>query len=161
MKKSILFLVMILISGVCVACAKNEKTNAVELMGAGDKIHDSYTFANEGVVLTKDGDDYLISGSVYALNDKTVKNEFEIADDVTHVVAVKLTAIESEVVEDEVEINVNGTRAYDAEHLNGDNYTYIILEAIPSDEVVISVKWNEKDEEKIYKVKFNEDLLLK
>lgn len=161
MKKSILFLVMILISGGCVACAKNEKTNAVELMGAGDKIHDSYTFANEGVVLTKDGDDYLISGSVYALNDEAVKKEFDIAEDVAHVVAVKLTAIESEVVEDEVEINVNGTRAYDAEHLNGDNYTYIILEAIPSDEVVISVKWNEKDEEKFYKVKFNEDLLLK
>ena len=161
MKKSILVLVMILISGICVACAKNEKTNAIELMGAGDKIHDSYTFANEGVVLTKEDENYLISGSVYALNDEAVKKEFDIAEDVAHVVAVKLTAIESEVVADEVEINVNGTRAYDAEHLNGFNYTYIILEAVPSDEVVINVKWSANAEEKTYIIKYNQDLLLK
>ena len=93
-----------------VACGSGHKTNAIELMGAGDQIHDSYTFANNGVTISRDNNTYLIGGSVDKLTDEAVKQEFEIADSVTHVVAIKLTAVESDVVKDEVEIDVEAVR---------------------------------------------------
>ena len=144
-----------------VACGSGHKTNAIELMGAGDQIHDSYTFANNGVTISHDNNTYLIGGSVDKLTDEAVKQEFEIADSVTHVVAIKLTAVESDVVKDEVEIDVNGVENYDAEHLNGSNYTFIILNAVPGESVSISVKWNKNEDVKTYIVNFDEELTMK
>lgn len=161
MKKTFFCFLTFILTFTLVACG-GVKTNAVELMGAGDRIHDSYTFANEGVVLSKETEStYTISGSVFGISDEVVKEEFEIAESVTHVVAIKLTAIESEVVKDEVEIIVNGSEAYDAEHLNSSNYTFIILEAKAGYNVEIKVKWNSKDDYKIYNIKFADDLKLK
>lgn len=145
----------------CVACSKNEKMKAIELMGAGDRIHDTYTFANTGVEISDEKNVYTINGSVEKLSDAEVKKEFDIADDVTHVVAIKLSAIDEEVDKKEVQIAVDGVRNYDAEHLNGSTYTYIILEAVPDKTVTITVKWSENSEEKTYIIYFSADLNLK
>lgn len=161
MKKTFFCFLTFILTFTLVACG-GVKTNAIELMGAGDRIHDSYTFANEGVVLSKENENaYTISGSVFGILEETVKEEFEIAENVTHVVAIKLTATESEVIKDEVEIVVNGSEAYDAEHLNGSNYTFIILEARAGNNVEIKVKWNSKDDFRVYNIKFADDLELK
>jgi len=90
-----------------------------------------------------------------------LEKEFKIDNDVTHVVAIKLTAIKTKVVKDEAQISVNGSRAYDAEHLNGSDYTFIILEAVPDNTSTISVKWNKDAEELNYVVYFSADLNLK
>ena len=145
-----------------VGCGDGECCKAIELMGAGDRIHDSYTFANVGVKINDDGKNtYTIYGSVDKLDDAAVKEEFDIAEDVTHVVAIKLTAIKTEVKKDEVEISTDGNRAYDAEHLNGSDYTFIILEAVPGKTTNISVKWNKDAEGLNYIVYFDSNLELK
>jgi len=145
-----------------VGCGNGKCCSAIELMGAGDRIHDSYTFANVGVKISSDKNNvYTISGSVEKIDNETVKKEFKIDNDVTHVVAIKLTAIKTKVVKDEAQISVNGSRAYDAEHLNGSDYTFIILEAVPDNTSTISVKWNKDAEELNYVVYFSADLNLK
>lgn len=162
MKKFICFLLVIFTAFAATACGENKTTNAIELMGAGDRIHDSYTFANTGVKLSSDGENvYTISGSVEKIDNEKVKKEFKIDDDVTHVVAIKLTAIDCEVKKDEVEIMVDGSRAYDEEHLNGTNYTFIILDAIASRTATIKVKWSKDADEKSYVIKFADDIVLK
>ena len=131
-------------------------------MGAGDRIHDTFTFANTGVKIKTDDDKkFTIYGSVEKLMDENVKKEFDIDEDVTHVVAIKLTAIQDEVDKDKVKISVNGDRAYDAEHLNGSDYTFIILEAAKDRTVTITVKWNENADEKTYVIYFDEEIELK
>ena len=155
---SSVFIVICLI--LCVGCYSNS-AKAIELMGAGDRIHDTYTFDNVGVSLRDDGDNkYTIFGKVKKLTDENVKSEFEIASDVDYIVAIKLAAIEEKVVKDEVEIYVNGTRNYDAEHLNGSTYTFILLEAKKDATVSINVKWNKDANEKSYIVYFANDLVL-
>lgn len=145
-----------------VACGKGKCCEAVELMGAGDRIHDTFTFANTGVKIKTDDDKkFTIYGSVEKLMDENVKKEFDIDEDVTHVVAIKLTAIQDEVDKDKVKISVNGDRAYDAEHLNGSDYTFIILEAAKDRTVTITVKWNENADEKTYVIYFDEEIELK
>jgi len=145
---------------VCIGCS-GSKTKPIELMGAGDKIHDTFTFANIGVeIKEKEENIYEISGSVEKLTDENVKDEFDIDEDVTHVVAIKLTAVDSTVVEEKVKVYVDGSRAYDAEHLNGSNYTFIILEAKPGVLATVNVLWDGENE-KVYTVKFNENLTLK
>ena len=158
------FLFMILaitMSCVIVACGANE-CREVQLMGAGERIHDSFTFANTGVVLEKLQDNnYLISGSVDYLDDARVKNEFDIDDNINHVVVFKLCNCSgNKTVKNEVEISIDGVRNYDAEHLNGDDYTYVILEAVPSQTVNISVKWNEQMQPIEYKIKMADNLEL-
>jgi hypothetical protein len=145
-----------------VGCGSGKCCSAIELMGAGDRIHDTYTFANSGVKIKDDGKNtYTIYGSVDKIYNDAVKKEFDIADDVTHVVALKLSAINSEVKKDEVEISTNGNRAYDAEHLNGSDYTFIIFEAVPNKTTTITVKWNKDAEELVYVIYFDSELTLK
>lgn len=145
-----------------VGCGKGKCCEAVELMGAGDRIHDTYTFANTGVkIKTDDKKKFTIYGTVEKLTDENVKKEFKIDEDVTHVVAIKLTATDDEVDKDKVKISVNGDRSYDAEHLNGSDYTFIILEAAKDRTVTITVKWNSEAEEKTYVVYFADDIELK
>ena len=161
MKKIISFMTMIFLSICLIACSKVEEKRDVELMGAGDRIHDTYTFANVGVVLKETGKNtYLISGSVDKLDNEEVKNELGIDNGITHVVAVKLSANGKDVVKDKLVIKVNGVRNYDAEHLNGDDYTFIILEAVSGTSVSIAVKWN-GEEENVYNITFDENLTLK
>ena len=161
MKGKLLPCLLVIAIFIFAGCSKNEKTSAIELMGAGDRIHDTYTFANNGVKINHSDNNYVISGSVDKLTDENVKSEFDIENTVSHVVAIKLTAVDSKVVKDEVEIQVDGSRAYDAEHLNGENYTFIILEAVPGQSVSVVAKWSNSDEEKTYIVRFAEDLNLK
>lgn len=159
MKKFVGFVicfVMLLFVG-CGEC----KTKAIELMGAGERIHDTFTFANTGVSLSNAGNKYIVSGSVEKLENEKVKKEFEIPENVIHVVVVKLTAIDSKVDKNKVKITVDGVENYDAEHLNGSNYTYIILQAVPEKQVSIDVQWNEEDEIKNYIIEFSKDLNLK
>lgn len=161
MKRFIYFALILFVCLSFVACKDNRQTSAIELMGAGDRIHDSFTFANSGVELSDDGDNrYTISGSVQKLNDKAVKSEFGIDEDVSHVVAIKLSAMGENVVSEEVEITVDGLRAYDAEHLNGSNYTFIILDAVASRTLTIKVKWNNKMQQKSYVIHFADNLEL-
>jgi len=160
-KKILCSLIVFSIIVALAACSNNSKT-AIELMGAGDKIHDSYTFANIGTKIKYEGDNvYKIYGSVDKLTDVNVKSEFEIEEKVEYVVAIKLSAVDESVVKDEVEIYVDGAENYDAEHLNGASFTYIILEAKQGVSVNISVKWNKDADTKEYVVKFDENLQLK
>ncbi len=166
MKKSLLvFLLSVVCLGTAIGLtACKEDCKDIQLMGAGDRIHDSYTFANNGVVLTDKGDNkFEISGSVDYLSDSAVKQEFNIAEDISHVVAIKLSNCSSStsVVADEIEIEVNGVRNYDAEHLNGSDYTFIILEAAVGSTTTISVKWNAGAETQVYTIYMSEDLILK
>lgn len=159
-KNIVCFLFVAIIGFSFVACSQKQK--AIELMGAGDRIHDSYTFANVGTKIKEDDENkFFIFGSVEKLDNVAVKEEFKIAEDINHVVVIKLSAIESKVNKDEVEITVNGVRNYDAEHLNGSSYTFIILEAKPGATVSIGVKWNDVDDEKNYIINFASDLELK
>lgn len=143
-----------------VACSNTTKHD-VELMGAGDRIHDSFTFANTGVEIKETEENfYVISGSVEKLDAVEVKEEFKIDSDINYVVAIKLSANGREVQKDKVKIAIDGLRSYDAEHLNGSNYTFIILEAKKNETVNIKVSWNGVDEES-YVLKFDENLILK
>ena len=149
--------ILIILAG----CSNCGKTKAIELMGAGDRIHDTYTFANQGVKIEETSENvYLISGSVERIESIAVKEEFKIDEDVNHVVAIKLSAEDCKVDKDNVQISVNGIRAYDAEHLNGSDYTFIILEAAPGGTVSISVNWN-GTKEFTYVINFSEDIVLK
>ncbi len=168
MKKSIFMFVLsafTLALAVGVSACNNSKNSCkdIQLMGAGDRIHDSYTFANSGVELKDDGNNtFTISGSVRYLSNQAVKEEFNIAEDVDHVVAIKLSNCgTTTTVADEVEISVNGVRNYDAEHLNGTNYTFIILEAAPGSTTTISVKWSADSDAKEYTIKMAENLQLR
>ena len=162
MKRLLSMFLACFVSVAFVACGKKNTVKAIELMGAGDTIHDSFTFANTGVKISNEEDNvYLISGSVEKLDNEKIKSEFKIPDTVTHIVAIKLTAVGEEVDKNKVKISVNGVENFDAEHLNGSNYTFIILEAGVNKVANISVKWNEKSEEKNYIVKFSNDLILK
>lgn len=160
MKKVFCSLLAVFAAMFFVACGSNTR-NAIELMGAGDRIHDTYTFANSGVKISNDDNIYTISGTVEKIENEAVKKEFHIDDDVDYVVAIKLSAVEDEVKESEVEINVDGTRAYDAEHLNGSDYTFVILDAAPSRKLTIKVKWNKEQQERSYIIQFSDDLKLK
>jgi len=161
MKKKLSLIFMCLISIFFVAC-ECKGCRAIELMGAGDRIHNTFTFANVGVKI-KEIDDvtYEIYGSVEKLDSSDVKSEFGIGNDVNHVVAIKLTAIDDDVDTKNVKISVNGNESYDAEHLNGSDYTFIILEAVPNSSTEIKVKWNLEDDEITYKINFSKDLILK
>lgn len=161
MKRFISVFAIVLFCLCLVGCKSNADTRAIELMGAGDRIHDSFTFANSGVKLSDEGDgSYTISGSVQKLEDEAVKKEFGIDEDVSHVVAIKLRSEGDTVVPDEVEIKVDGLRAYDAEHLNGSNYTFIILDAVASRTLTIKVKWNKKMQPKSYVIHFADNIEL-
>lgn len=160
MRKFFSVLLIFIMTLTLAGCGDEKCCEAIELMGAGDRIHDTYTFANVGTKIKKENDIYTIYGEVAPLESEDVKKEFKIDEDVTHVVAIKLTAIETEVKKDEVQISVNGLRAYDAEHLNGSDYTFIILEAVPSQMVTISVKWNKDATELNYVLTFAADLKL-
>ena len=158
MSSIFIFVMVVLFIG----CGSGKSVSAIELMGAGDRIHDTYTFANSGVSIKDNGNNvYTIFGSVDKLTDESVKSEFKIADEVTHVVAIKLSAINTEVKKDEVEIFTDGNEAYDAEHLNGSDYTFIILEVVPGGSTSISVKWNKNAEILNYVVNFATDIDLK
>ena len=160
MKRFILAFLFCVMSFNFISCGCNG-CKAIELMGAGDRIHDSYTFANTGVEIKEMEENYYeISGSVEKLTNQAVKNEFKIDEDIEHIVAIKLTAINSKVDKNNVSINVNGNRNYDAEHLNGSDYTFILLEAVKGSTVSISVKWNNDDSIKTYTIKFSDDLTL-
>ena len=161
MKKICLIMLSIFCIISIIACSK-ENSLAVELMGAGDKIHDTYTFANIGTKLRYDGNNsYTIYGSVESLNNEKVKTEFEINENISHVVAIKLSAVETKVEKNDVEVFVDGVENFDAEHLNGSSFTYILLVAKQGAEVEISVKWNKNVESKTYKIKFDNNLELK
>ena len=143
-----------------VACSNSDKKD-IELMGAGERIHDTFTFANRGVSITeKENNVYEISGEVDKINDDKIKQEFEIDNDIDYVVAIKLSANGREIKEDKLKIEIDGIRAYDAEHLNGKDYTYILLEAVANANVSISVKWDGEQENK-YIIQFSENLILK
>ena len=162
MKRILCFALAVLSVFMFVSCGKGKCCDAIELMGAGDRIHDSYTFANTGVEIKNEGKNvYTISGNVDKLTDNAVKEEFGIDENVTHVVAIKLTAIDADVKKDEVEIYVDGAENFDAEHLNGSDFTFIIIEAVPANSVSISVKWNKDADKLTYVVNFASDLVLK
>lgn len=161
LKRIVGFALIFVCIGLLVAC-NSGSAKAIELMGAGDRIHDTYTFDNVGTKIKDDGKNtYTIYGSVNKLTDNNVKNEFEIAEDVSHIVAIKLSAIGTKVIKEEVEIYVNGARNYDAEHLNGSTYTFILLEAKVGSVVTISVKWNKDADTLNYVLNFDEMLELK
>lgn len=146
---------------ILVSCGQVNSKKDIELMGAGDRIHDTFTFANIGVdIKEREKGVYDISGSVERLEDEKIKTEFEIDSDVNHVVAVKLSANGKEVDESKVKIKVDGVRSYDAEHLNGRDYTFIILEVVKGESVSISVAWS-GDEENNYILTFNDNIILK
>lgn len=161
MRKLSLVFVMVFMMMFVVSCGESDTRKAIELMGAGDRIHDSFTFANVGVEIEeKENNVYRIFGSVEKLQNESIKTEFNIENDVNYVVAIKLSSIDSKVVDDKLKVKVDGVRSYDSEHLNGLDYTFIILEAVKGKTVSISVSWD-GEEELNYIVKFDEDLILK
>ena len=161
MKKILLFVLCFILPVLIVSCAEKTGDKDIELMGAGDRIHDSFTFANIGVELTESEDNvYKVSGSVEKLNDDAIKQEFEIGETVNHIVAIKLSANGKEVDKDKVSIKIDGVESYDAEHLNGSDYTFVILEAAKGKSVSIEVSWNGEDKY-TYVIVFDENLLLK
>lgn len=143
------------------ACSEKNTKMDIELMGAGDRIHDTFTFANIGVELKEKEDNvYVISGSVEKLEDENVKQEFKIEEDVDNVVAIKLSANGRVVEKEKISVKVDGVRNYDAEHLNGEDYTFVILEAVKGKAVSIEVSWNGVDVES-YVIQFSENLTIK
>jgi len=160
--KKICLVLVLMITMVSFIGCDSSTIKPIELMGAGDRIHDSYTFANVGTNIKDNGNnEFTIYGSVDKLTNEAAKNEFNIASDITHIVAIKLMAINESVSKNEVEVYIDGSRNYDAEHLNGMNYTFILLEAKPDSLVSISVKWNKDAETVTYKIYFDKDLKLK
>ena len=161
MKKLWIIFFGLILPFVMVSCGQVKDKKDIELMGAGDRMHDTFTFANLGVEINeKENNVYEISGSIERLEDKNIKEEFKIEDDVNHVVALKISANGKDVDSEKVKIEIDGVRSYDAEHLNGRNYTFVILEAVKGSSVSISVSWNGKDENK-YIVTFDNNLILK
>lgn len=161
MKRIFILMLSLFLSAVFISCSNAGKKKAIELMGAGDRIHDTFTFANVGVKLEETEDNvYRIYGSVEKLTDSEVKKEFKIDDDIENVVAIKLSANGEKVDKTKLSIKVDGIRSYDAEHLNGSDYTFIILEAVKGKTVSITVSWN-GEEEKGYVINFDENLTLK
>ena len=78
---------------ILVSCGTNNTRKDIELMGAGDRIHDTFTFANLGVEIKEtEKNVYEISGSVEKLDNEKIKQEFEIDEDINHIVAIKLSA---------------------------------------------------------------------
>lgn len=160
MKKIFICLCSIFLALTFISCSTCKEKLAIELMGAGDRIHDSFTFANLGVELKYEGNNvYAISGSVEKIENEDVKSEFDIPSDVSYVIAIKLSACGRDVIKDKVSIEVDGVRSYDAEHLNGNDYTFIILEVKKGENVSIKVSWNGEDEMN-YIVKFDDNLAL-
>ena len=146
---------------IMVACGVNNTRKDIELMGAGDRIHDTFTFANIGVELKeKENNIYEISGSVEKINNEKIKEEFEIDEDVNNVIAIKLSANGKSVDKDKVSIKIDGVRFYDADHMNGSDYTFIVLEAVKNKTVSIVVSWNGEDENS-YIIQYSENLILK
>ncbi len=161
MKKILLLVFGLILPVIMVACGGVNSKKDIELMGAGDRIHDSFTFANLGVEIKEEKKDvYTISGSVERLEDANVKQEFKIDEDVYNVVAVKLSSNGKEVDKDKLTIKVDGARNYDAEHFNGSDHTFIILEAVKGKSVSITVSWNGVDNYN-YVIMFDENLILK
>ena len=132
-------------------------------MGHGDDslLHERVRKASKYFFVKAEELDALRKKTKIETENAAVKKEFSIADDVNYVVAIKLTAIDSKVNKDEVEISTDGNRAYDAEHLNGSDYTFIILEAVPNKTTTISVRWNKGAEELVYVIYFDKNLELK
>ena len=161
MKKIFSIALSILCLITIVGCSQKNSKKDIELMGAGDRIHDTYTFANNGVKIEeKEENVYRIFGSVDKMEDVAVKDEFEIDADVSHVVAIKLSANGRNVVKEKVSIKIDGIRSFDAEHLNGSDYTFIILEAVKNKSVAITVSWDGENEIN-YVLMFDENLTLK
>lgn len=161
MKKIFSLLCALSVLVTVVSCSKIDEKKDIELMGAGDRIHDTYTFANTDVKLKeKEEGVYRIYGEVDKLDNVEVKEEFNIDPEIAHVVAIKLSANGKTVVKDKVSIKIDGVRSYDAEHLNGSDYTFIILEAVKNKSVSISVAWD-GEEENNYVIHFDENLVLK
>ena len=161
MKKIFNVLLLITMLFIVTSCSKIEPKKDIELMGAGDRIHDTYTFDNQNVnIEEKEEKVYRISGEVDKLDNSEVKEEFDIDLDISHVVAIKLSANGKKVDKDKVSIKIDGVRAYDAEHLNGSDYTFIILEAVKNKSVSIAVSWDGESENN-YVIHFDENLILK
>lgn len=161
MKRLLLIILCFILPILIVSCGGKKGDKDIELMGAGDRIHDSFTFANIGVELTETEDNvYKISGSVEKLNDDAVKQEFGIGEAVNHVVAIKLSANGKEIDKEKVSIKIDGVESFDAEHLNGSDYTFIILEAAKGKSVSVEVSWNGEDKN-TYVIVFDENLSLK
>lgn len=161
MKKIVSIIFSIVVLFVFISCSNMSTKKPIELMGAGDRIHDTYTFANTGVKIEeKENNIYRIYGSVEKLDDDDVKKEFKIDDDVNNVVAIKLSAMDNKIDKKKLYVKVDGVRSYDAEHLNGSNYTFIILEAQKGKTVSISVSWN-GEKEINYVISFDDNLTLK
>ena len=90
-----------------------------------------------------------------------MKEEFNISQDINHVIAIKLSNCSNIKTEPkEVEIKINGNINYDSQHLNGSNYTFIILEARVDSTTTISVKWNSSAQPKVYTIYMSQDLQL-
>lgn len=161
MKKLYFLFFGLILPIVLVSCGMNNTKKDIELMGAGDRIHDTFTFANLGVeIKEKETNVYEILGSVEKLEDKKIKEEFEIDEEVNNVVAIKISANGKEVDKEKVSVKIDGVRNYDAEHFNGTDYTFVILEAIKGKQVSIVVSWNGEDEVS-YVLQFSNNLILK
>lgn len=161
MKKLYFLFFGLILPIVLVSCGMNNTKKDIELMGAGDRIHDTFTFANLGVeIKEKETNVYEILGSVEKLEDKKIKEEFEIDEEVNNVVAIKISANGKEVNKEKVSVKIDGVRNYDAEHFNGTDYTFVILEAVKGKQVSIVVSWNGEDEVS-YVLQFSNNLILK
>ena len=161
MKKLYFLFFGLILPIVLVSCGMNNTKKDIELMGAGDRIHDTFTFANLGVeIKEKETNVYEILGSVEKLEDKKIKEEFEIDEEVNNVVAIKISANGKEVNKEKVSVKIDGVRNYDAEHFNGTDYTFVILEAVKGKQVSIVVSWNGEDEVS-YVLQFSNNLTLK
>ena len=161
MKKLWCILFGFLLPVIMVACGTNNTKKDIELMGAGDRIHDTFTFANIGVELKeKENNVYEISGSVEKIDNEKIKEEFEIDADVNNVIAIKLSANGQPVIKEKMSVKINGVRYYDDEHMNGSDYTFIVLEAAKNKTASIVVSWNGEDENS-YALQYSENLILK
>ena len=161
MKKLVLFFLCFIIPVILISCGKKIEEKDIELMGAGDRIHDSFTFANLGVEIKETEEDvYQISGSVEKIENDNIKNEFKIDSEINNVVVIKLSANGEDVDKEKYYVKVDGVRFFDAEHMNGSDYTFVILEAVKGKTVSVIVSWNGVDENS-YVLKFDEDLILK
>ena len=161
MKKLYFLFFGLILPIVLVSCGMNNTKKDIELMGAGDRIHDTFTFANLGVeIKEKETNVYEILGSVEKLEDKKIKEEFEIDEEVNNVVAIKISANGKEVNKEKVSVKIDGVRNYDEEHFNGTDYTFVILEAVKGKQVSIVVSWNGEDEVS-YVLQFSNNLTLK
>ena len=161
MKKIWFLLFGLFLPIVLVSCGQMNTRKDIELMGAGDRIHDTFTFANTGVEIKETEDNvYKISGSVERLDNDAIKDEFDIDSDINYVVAIKLSANGVTVDADKLNIKIDGVRSYDAEHLNGKDYTFIVLEVIKGGSISISGTWNGLEDFN-YVLIFDNNIILK